>query len=184
MQTTMTADELRQVMGNERPPQLIDVRSPAEFASGHVPGAVNIPMEQVESRLDDIAVRAVLICQGGTRAAISASWLSQRREAVVLRGGTSAWQKAGYPLITCTPCRWSLERQVRLGAGLMVLTGTLLSVLLGKSWGYLAMFAGAGLTFAGLTDICGMGIVLARMPWNRTSKAIKGGAAAATNCCS
>jgi hypothetical protein len=63
-----------------------------------------------------------------------------------------------------------LERQVRLAAGLIVLVATLLSVLVNLKWVYLAMFVGAGLTFAGATNICGMAIVLAKMPWNRDGK--------------
>jgi rhodanese-related sulfurtransferase len=182
MRQTITSADLRQFMKSPHPPQLIDVRSPGEFASGHVPGAVNIPMEQLESRLDDVGAQAVLICQGGTRAKLSAEWIGQQRNPLILEGGTDAWQSAGYPVVTCVPCRWSLERQVRLGAGLMVLTGTILSLLLESSWVFLAMFAGAGLTFAGLTNICGMGMLLARMPWNQNSK--MGKPASAPNCCS
>jgi hypothetical protein len=72
--------------------------------------------------------------------------------------------------MTCAPCRWTLERQVRLAAGLIVLIATLLAVLVNLNWVYLAMFVGAGLTFAGATNICGMAVVLARMPWNRDGK--------------
>ena len=88
----------------------------------------------------------------------------------VLSGGTAAWRKAGFPLVACAPNRWTLERQVRLAAGLIVLVATLLAVLVNPKWVYLAMFVGAGLTFAGATNICGMAVVLARMPWNRDGK--------------
>jgi rhodanese-related sulfurtransferase len=151
--------------------KLIDVRSAAEFAVGHIPGAVNVPMEQVELRMADIGRGpVVLVCEAGSRARIVAGWLESRQPVSVLSGGTAAWRNAGLPLVTCAPCRWPLERQVRLAAGLIVFIATLLSVLVNLNWVYLAMFVGAGLTFAGATNICGMAVVLARMPWNRDGK--------------
>jgi rhodanese-related sulfurtransferase len=148
--------------------KLIDVRSSAEFAVGHIPGAMNVPMEQVEARREDIGHGAILlICEAGTRAMVVAGWLEGSQPVTVLDGGTAAWRKAGFPLVTCSPCRWTLERQVRLGAGLLVLVASILATLFNPRWVYLAMFIGVGLTFAGATNICGMAIVLARMPWNR-----------------
>ncbi len=153
--------------------KLIDVRSAAEFAVGHIPGAVNVPMEQVEMRMADIGSGPVfLVCEAGTRARIVAGWLEGRQFVSVLSGGTAAWRHAGWPLVACASSRWTLERQVRLTAGLMVFIATLLAVLANLKWVYLAMFVGAGLTFAGATNICGMAVVLARMPWNRDRKSI------------
>jgi len=151
--------------------KLIDVRSSAEFATGHIPGAVNVPMEQVEARTADIGSGpVVLICEAGTRASIVAGWLAAKQPVSVLAGGTAAWRKSAFPLVACAPCRWTLERQVRLAAGSIVLLATILTVLVSPRWLYLAMFIGAGLTFAGATNICGMAVVLARMPWNRGAK--------------
>ena len=108
--------------------RLIDVRSAAEFAIGHIPRAVNVPMEQVDARLADIGDGpVVLVCEAGTRATVVAGWLSDRQRVSVLSGGTAAWRKAGLPLVACAPSRWSLERQVRFAAGLIVLTATLLA---------------------------------------------------------
>lgn len=148
--------------------KLIDVRSAAEFATGHIPGAVNVPMEQVTARYQDIGdAPVVLLCEAGTRARIVAGWLTERQPVTVLAGGTAAWRKAGFPLVCCASSRWSLERQVRFSAGVIVLGATLLSAFVSPMWVYLAMFVGAGLTFAGATNICGMAMVLAKMPWNR-----------------
>jgi rhodanese-related sulfurtransferase len=148
--------------------QWVDVRSATEFAAGHVPGAVNIPMDETESRLGDFAsLPVVLICKSGVRAGMVSALLRQCREDVrVLEGGTAAWAKAGLPLVVSAKTTWSLERQVRLGAGLLVLLGAALAVSLDVRWVYLSGFAGLGLTFAGLSDICPMGILLGRMPWN------------------
>jgi rhodanese-related sulfurtransferase len=163
---------------------VVDVRSAAEFATGHIPGAINIPMEQVESRMADLPDRPmVVVCEAGKRAEIVAGWLTNRSQLTVLDGGTRSWRSAGYPVVTCAPCRWPLERQVRLIAGMIVLAGTLLAVLINPRWVYLAMFIGAGLTFAGATNICGMAILLARMPWNRSRKTDTQPKPVAENCC-
>jgi rhodanese-related sulfurtransferase len=151
--------------------QTVDVRSAAEFATGHIPGAINVPMEQVELRMEDLPpAPLVLTCESGKRAEIVAGWLAASREVTLLAGGTSAWRNAGYPLVACAPCRWTLERQVRLIAGLLVLAGALLAVLINANWIYLSMLVGAGLTFAGITNICGMAVLLAKMPWNSEPK--------------
>lgn len=152
--------------------QLIDVRSPSEFAAAHIPGAINIPLDQIESRLDDLPVGTplILVCQMGTRARMTATLLEPcQRDLAVLEGGTTAWIHAGLPTVSNIKARWSLERQVRLGAGLLVLTGVALALTLNPHWLYLSGFIGLGLTFAGLTDICPMAEILARMPWNAQS---------------
>ena len=170
MTPTITVAELR----NHPLPQaqLVDVRSPSEFASGHIPGAVNIPMDQIEARLDDLHAGAplVLICQAGTRARLTAALLEPcQRHITILEGGTNAWLQAGLPVVASVKTRWSLERQVRLGAGLLVLAGAVLALAVNPNWLYLSAFVGLGLTFAGLTDICPMGIALGKMPWNGRS---------------
>lgn len=150
--------------------QLVDVRSPSEFAAGHIPGAANIPMQEAESRLDDLnrRVPVVLVCQSGVRASMTCAVLSDRHpELVVLEGGTAAWMNAGLPVVATMRTRWSLERQVRLLVGALVLTGTGLSLAVGSAWAYLAMAMGVGLVFASLTDRCPMAVLFAVMPWNR-----------------
>ncbi len=152
--------------------QLVDVRSASEFSAGHIPGAVNIPMDQIEARLADLRpnVPLVLVCQAGKRARMTAELLAPcRREITVLEGGTSAWVQAGLPVVRSVKTRWSLERQVRLGAGLLVLVGVILGFTVSMNWIFLSAFVGLGLTFAGLTDICLMGELLGKMPWNGRS---------------
>jgi hypothetical protein len=142
-------------------------------------------MEQIETRMADVpAGPLVLICEAGKRAEIVAGWLREQSDLSVLEGGTRAWRDAGYPVVACAPCRWTLERQVRLIAGLVVLTATLLAVLVSPRWTYAAMFIGAGLTFAGATNICGMAMLLAKMPWNVTrSTAVRTTNPVNENCC-
>ena len=156
----------------ERPPgifQFVDVRSPSEFASGHIPGAVNIPMDQIEIRLPDLRsdLPILLICQMGKRARMTAALLEPcMRDLTVLDGGMDSWIQAGLPLVASVKSRWSLERQVRFGAGVLVVSGVMLSLLVNSHWIYLCGAVGLGLIFAGVTDLCPMAEVLGRMPWN------------------
>lgn len=150
--------------------QLIDVRSPSEYATGHIPGAVNMPMEQVQSRLPDLENEdaIVLVCQSGQRARMVAGLLEPcGKELSILEGGTSAWVKAGLPIVSTSVTRWSLERQVRFAAGLHVLTGVVLALTISIHWIYLSGFVGLGLTFSGISGLCPMGSLLGLMPWNR-----------------
>lgn len=170
MSPSIHVTEVHQLSG---PVQLVDVRSGSEFASGHIPGTVNIPMDQIESRLDDLqsGVPIILVCQTGKRARMVAELLGPcRRQISVLEGGTRAWVQAGLPVVTSIKTRWSLERQVRLGAGVLVLAGVVLTFTVDANWLFLSAFVGLGLTFAGLTDICPMAEILAKMPWNRRSQ--------------
>jgi len=163
---TLNVTELRHLAAAA---QLVDVRSSSEFASGHIPGAVNIPMDQIEARLDDLLPHTplVLICQSGKRARMTARLLEPcQRQISVLEGGTDAWIHAGLPLVRNVKTRWSLERQVRLGAGMLVLAGAVLALTVSPAWLGLSAFVGLGLTFAGLSDFCPLAVVLAKMPWN------------------
>jgi rhodanese-related sulfurtransferase len=160
---------LKDEIKDGRRPQMIDVRTASEYAAGHIPCTMNIPMDQFEARRKDLRLEdgMVLVCKAGSRARIVAGWMGESAKVRVLEGGTDAWRQDGLETVASVKTRWSLERQVRLGAGLMVLAATILVVsgVTGAVW--LAMFVGAGLTFAGATDICMMGILLAKMPWNQ-----------------
>lgn len=176
MNSTITVAELR--AHPSALSLLVDVRSGSEFAAGHIPEAVNIPMDQIEARLDDLptSLPIVLICQTGTRARMTAGLLAScQREITVLEGGTKAWIDSGQPVVVNVKTRWSLERQVRLGAGLLVLTAAILALAANPLWVLLCGFVGLGLTFAGLTDLCPMAVILERMPWNRRSHCMIGG---------
>lgn len=175
MSEAISVKELAHRIETDPTLQLIDVRSSGEYSTGHVPRAMNIPLEQVETRLDDLGRGPIaILCQSGRRAGMACELLgAHRRNLLLVEGGTGAWIEAGFPVTTSTPSRWSLERQVRLIAGLLVLLGTLLSLLVSQAWIGLAIFIGAGLTFAGLTNICGMAAILALLPWNRPKAGLR-----------
>lgn len=151
---------------------LLDVRTPAEFAEVHIPGSVLNPLD----RLDPVSVRqlaegksaCVLVCRSGGRAAQAAKALQAAGilKLAVLDGGIIAWQSAGLE-VTRGRKTISLERQVRIGAGSLVLLGVVLGFAAHPAFFLLSGFVGTGLVFAGITDWCGMGLLLARMPWNQ-----------------
>jgi len=150
--------------------QIIDVRDPQEYEEGHVPCALNMPLEQAESRLRDIHPHdpAVLVCNSGSRAEICLQLLEKHKNnLVVLEGGTSCWEREGYPVVTTAANRLPLMRQVQIGAGSLVLMGSLLGYFADRSWIFLSMFVGTGLLIAGLTGFCGMAKLLGLMRWNK-----------------
>lgn len=169
MSKTISVADLKKLLETDSAIQLVDVRGVDEYASGHLPRATNIPLEQLEGRLEDLGNHVVVLCKSGNRASMACELLrSHHDELTLLEGGTQAWAEAGLPLTKpIRRTRWSLERQVRLAAGLLVLTGTLLSIFVNAGWIYLAVFVGAGLTFAGATDLCLMASLLAKLPWNQ-----------------
>lgn len=170
----MTISDLNSALQRGEAIQLVDVRSAGEYAAGHVPQATNIPLEQIEARLGDFGKsRVAVLCQSGTRAGMACEILrSHHDDLILVEGGTSAWQKAGLPVVKTAASAWSLERQVRAIAGALVLIGTTLSLAVAPGWIYLAMFVGLGLTFAGITNICGMALLLAKLPWNKPSATV------------
>lgn len=151
---------------------LVDVRTPMEFISEHAENAVNVPLDKFTlDKLNSIAgdKEIALICQSGSRAKQAGEKCSNANKTVYLiDGGTSAWVAAGLPKVTGKKSM-SLERQVRIAAGILILMGIILSKLCMPGFEYISAFVGAGLIFAGITDTCGMGMMIAKMPWNRVS---------------
>ncbi len=172
---TITPAELQKLLTAQPDLSLIDVRTPVEFAEVHVPQARNIPLDQVnpgelagpgQMRKDQ---PVYLLCRSGQRATKAAEKFAQDgfAEPVVVEGGTLAWIEAHLPVTRGQTRVISLERQVRIAAGSLVLAGVLLGWFVHPGFLGLSAFVGAGLVFAGITDFCGMGMLLARMPWNK-----------------
>lgn len=148
---------------------LIDVRTPLEYGSARARDAVNLPLDQVtvEKVKSYDKTKVGLICQSGTRAKMAAEKLSDSGlDLYVIEGGTQSWLQAQLPSIQGKKVM-SLERQVRIAAGSLVLLGVILSLTVYPGAIYLSGFVGAGLIFAGVTDTCGMGMLIAKMPWNQ-----------------
>jgi rhodanese-related sulfurtransferase len=153
--------------------ELIDVRTPAEFRHVHAEPARNVPLD----RLDPLAIMQArngsekpvyLICHSGARSRQACEKFINvgYNNVVSVEGGTQAWQSAGLTVVHGKRAI-SLERQVRIAAGSLVVLGSILGWLVHPAFIGVSAFVGAGLVYAGATDTCGMGLILARMPWNR-----------------
>ncbi len=154
---------------------LVDVRTPAEFREVHVTIARNAPLESLDCGAvlagHPTNVPLYVICRSGSRGRQAAEKLAAAgcTNVVNVEGGTMAWDQAGFPVDRGRKSM-SLERQVRIAAGFLSLTGGVLAMTVHPYWAGLSAFVGAGLMFAGITDTCGMAMVLARMPWNQVGK--------------
>ena len=168
---TVSAVVLKERLQGDEKCLIVDVRTPGEFQGTHVQDAVNIPLDrltadQVQAKCNGSERKIYILCQSGGRSRNACQQLSESNLTVInVEGGTSACVAAGLPIVR-TKGVIGLERQVRIAAGSLVVLGVVLGLV--HPLGFLlSAFIGAGLVFSGVTDTCGMGMVLARMPWNR-----------------
>lgn len=152
-------------------PRMLDVRTPGEFETVHIAGSYNVPLDLLREHRDEIRAHlddeVVLVCQSGQRAAQAEATLRQAGlgNVHVLDGGMNAWEAGGFAISRGVQ-RWPLERQVRFLAGLIVAISVLVAVWVpGFQWVAFAM--GAGLAVAAATNTCLMGMMLAKLPYNR-----------------
>jgi rhodanese-related sulfurtransferase len=175
--TVIKPQELAELCKDGKKIDLIDVRTPVEYREVHVPIARNIPLDQLDAtalmqtRKGSIVEPLYIICRSGNRGQQACEKFLKAgfSNVVNIEGGTLACVEAGIPVIRSKKAI-SLERQVRIAAGSLVLLGTILGWFVHPVFIGLSAFIGAGLVFAGITDTCGMGMLLARMPWNQCSK--------------
>ncbi|MFG2301788.1 rhodanese-like domain-containing protein [Actinacidiphila glaucinigra] len=169
--TPLTAAQLQPRLGQFT---VIDVRSPGEYASGHIPGAHNIPLYQLQRALPALRAAAdrgelALVCASGARSATACDQLAAAGiPAATLIGGTTAWAQDGNPLERPATGRatWAMDRQVRMAAGSLVIAGMLADLALpGARWFSAAV--GAGLVYSAVTNTCAMGNLLGKLPYNR-----------------
>lgn len=151
--------------------RVLDIRTTAEVKSEHLEGSRHIPLDELRKRIDEVRSLSgpiYLMCRSGKRAIAAQEILVEAdvHDSVVIDGGMLAFAEAGGQTKS-NASHMSLERQVRIAAGTFVLLGVGLGAFVHEGFFGLAGFVGAGLVFAGLTDTCGMGMLLAKMPWNR-----------------
>ena len=162
-----------QQLADQLDAELIDVRTPVEFREVHAANARNVPLDALDphavmQQRGDKEKPLYLICRSGSRGQqAQRKFLDAGYDNVVnVAGGTEAWAVAGLPVVRGKKAM-SLERQVRIAAGFLVLVGALLAIFVDERFAAISAFVGAGLMFAGITDTCGMGMLLAKMPWNQ-----------------
>ena len=154
--------------------RLLNVRTPAEFETQHITGAYNVPLDTLHEHAAEIragvAEPVVLVCRSGQRGrkaeeVLRAAGMSNLH---VLEGGLNAWLADGRAARVGT-ARMSLERQVRIAAGALAAAGGFLALFVHPLFAALPALIGSGLVFAGVTDSCALGMLLARLPYNRTA---------------
>jgi rhodanese-related sulfurtransferase len=171
--TTFGPADLERLRREHPELRMIDVRTPAEFGSGHISGSYNVPLPDLREHRRELTTAAagpvVLICQSGRRADTASARLLDAGldEVRVLDGGVLAWEASGRPLVRLSETNaWTIERQVRFTAGAIVAAATVASI-----WWTPARFAagalGLGLVVAAVTDTCAMGNMLGQLPFNR-----------------
>ena len=163
--------EAHELVSKDPNVKLLDVRSVLEYSDVHIDNSVNIPIDGLSARLDELSKTKqnyIVFCRTGNRSPMAADMLMQSgiQNIKVLEGGMTRWQKERLPVIKGVG-GISLERQVRIIAGLIMLTGTLLGLLVNKWFFAIPIFASSSLTFAGLTDNCLMGMLLMKLPYNK-----------------
>ena len=178
--STMSPRKLAELCNEGKKIDLIDVRTPVEFREVHVEIARNVPLD----RLDPTALMQAcngsapeplyVLCRSGSRGQQACEQFLKAgfSNVVNIEGGTLACIEAGLPVVRGKKAI-SLERQVRIAAGSLVVLGALLGWFVHPAFIGLSAFVGAGLVFAGITDTCGMGMILARMPWNQCNEETK-----------
>ena len=167
---TISPVELLKILATHPDVALFDVRTPVEYAEVHVPQARSVPLDELKPGALHLQKDqpVYLLCRSGQRATKAAEKFAKEgfSQPIVVEGGTLAWIAANLPVERSTVKVVSLERQVRIAAGALVFTGVLLARFVNFDFIWLSGFVGAGLVFAGITDFCGMGLLIAKMPWN------------------
>jgi glyoxylase-like metal-dependent hydrolase (beta-lactamase superfamily II)/rhodanese-related sulfurtransferase len=165
----------------EQDPQakILDVRSALEFSQVHIEHSLNIPIDMISAKINELSQSKqnyLVLCHTGNRAAMAADMLIQSgiHTVKVMEGGIIRWQKEKLP-VTKGRGGMSLERQVRLIAGSLVLLGIMTSWLLHWAFIFVSVFVGSGLIYAGLTDNCLMGMLLMKLPYNKKLYKTKSG---------
>ena len=175
--TLIEPAEAHRALESGTPIQLVDVREESEIEAIRVAGALNLPLSRLKELAGQLDRRrsVYLLCRSGNRAVSAAGQLHAlgHHDVLVVRGGIQAWADSGKPVVRGVARVWSLERQVRFTAGLLVAAGTGLGRLVHPAFYALSAFVGLGLVFSAVTDTCTMALVLARLPWNRATSASK-----------
>ncbi len=174
IQTIRPADLHAKVNSGEAV-ELIDVRTPAEFQSLRATIARNTPLESLKpkqimgERNGNASAPLYVICKSGSRAEMACRKFIELgfTNVVNVAGGTLAWDASGLPIIRGERNIISVDRQMRIVAGSLVVLGVALGFFVHPYWVGLSAFVGCGLIFAGVTDICPMLSMLSRMPWNQ-----------------
>lgn len=166
----ISIDELKKAIDEHSSAQLVDVREASEYLSARIEQAVSMPLshfDQLAHQLDK-SRDVYTMCRSGRRAQEFCRRLGVLGyNAYYVEGGLDAWDKRGFPVVRATKQPWSIERQTRFAAGLLVFLGVLLALTVESNFIYLAGLIGIGLMFSAVIDFCGMSVLISKLPWNK-----------------
>ena len=165
-----SVDELKAAVDRGDDVLLVDVRTPQEYLASKIAAAVSMPLTHFDHFAPTLDKRREVhvMCGSGGRAGEFCRRLERLGHSPVLvEGGLKAWTDRGYPVEVGPKQVWSIERQVRFGAGLLVLLGVVLGVVADFRYVYVAGFIGLGLMVSAAINFCGLSVLLSKMPWNK-----------------
>ncbi len=168
---TITTSDLHRLRSDDPGIRILDVRTGGEFETAHIPGSYNVPLDTLAEHARDLANVShpvVLVCQSGARATQAHAKLESAGKGGlhILEGGMAAWESSGGDVTRGENERWAMDRQVRLVAGSLTLTGILASLVFPPAK-WFAGAIGAGLTFSAVSNTCAMARVLGKLPYNK-----------------
>lgn len=168
----INTSQFQQIRDADPDVRILDVRTGGEFETVHIPGSYNVPLDTLGEHARDLATvehPVVLVCQSGGRATQAHAKLAAEGKHTlhILEGGMASWEASGGDVVRGDTERWAMDRQVRLAAGSLVLTGILASLVVPRAK-WLAGAIGGGLTFSAVSNTCAMGTALGKLPYNQT----------------
>lgn len=154
---------------------VVDIRQADEFRREHLPDAVSLPLDELLAGKPvaqaSAATTVIFHCQSGMRTQQNADALVRAvapAKVMILEGGLNNWKREKLPTVEDKRQPRPLMQQVQIVAGSLILLGVVLGFAFDPRFFLLSGFVGAGLLFAGLSGWCGMALLLAKMPWNRS----------------
>jgi rhodanese-related sulfurtransferase len=159
---------------------LIDVRSPVEFESKHIKGSFNIPIDDLSvNSMKELIKRKKIktneeiyfICKSGMRAKLAQQKMEDSKHPIVCvdKGLDGIDSGEGIEYNYGSRGGISLERQVRITIGFLMLAGILAGAFIHPlAYGFSGLIS-LGFLISGITDWCGMALLIAKMPWNKVA---------------
>lgn len=158
-------------MIDEQNAVLVDVREPAEHNAKHIPNAKLHPVGSISAKdIEDHEQTLLVYCQKGMRGKKACSKLladNPNLQVFNISGGIESWEQNGLQTAQGTSNTLPLDRQVLLTVGILLLIFSTLVILSSSAFIWAVVFMGVGLVVAGSTGFCGLGRLLALMPWNQ-----------------
>lgn len=171
---TIAGKELEQRLKNDLALQVVDVREVIEYQSEHLPNTKNIPLSSFEKSIStlDFDKSVYVLCRTGSRATQAADQLQKNgcENVCLIEGGLEALKSVGFKTVQGPSRVWAMDRQVRFGAGSMVLIGIFGYWVIHPVFLFLSVFVATGLIFSAVTNTCGMALMLGKCPWNQIRK--------------